>query len=79
MGNLGLLLTRKIIFSSYTKQTANAICINNGKEEKTGIGGANLRYLNLYRATYTPQPIGPEKQGTKVLLLDELVLRRADR
>jgi len=48
--------------------------MNNGKEDKTGIGGANLRYLSLYRATYTPRPIGPEKQGTKVLLLDELVL-----
>ena len=48
--------------------------MNNGKEEKTGMAGAKLRYLNLYRTTYTPRPICPEKQGTKVLSLDELVL-----
>ena len=54
--------------------------MNNGKEENkakkpfTGMGGAKLRYLNLYRTTFTPQPICPERQGTKVFLLDELVL-----
>jgi hypothetical protein len=54
--------------------------MNNGKEKNktkkpfTGMGGGDLRYLNLYRTMYTLQPICPEEQGTKVFLLDELVL-----
>jgi DNA-directed RNA polymerase specialized sigma24 family protein len=38
------------------------------------MGGAKLRYLNLYRTAFTPQPICPEREGTKAFLLDELVL-----
>ena len=54
--------------------------MNNGKEENkaekpfAGAGVAKLRYLNLYRTTYTPRPICHEEQRTKALLLDELVL-----